>query len=84
MKTKPLFFKLDSLDEEIYKNIVRVKRSFNQLMNGLYKIYKKGFTNTTDFADNTKLTRVAFSAVIFKQNFNELPILKEYAHSHNA
>jgi MoaA/NifB/PqqE/SkfB family radical SAM enzyme len=77
-------FKLESLDEELYENIVGVKGSFKQLMEGLDKIYKKGFCETTDFDDGTKLTRISFSAVISKQNFHQVPKLKEYAHQHNA
>lgn len=77
-------FKLESLNEELYDTIVDVKGSFRQYMNGLEKIFKRGFCNTKDFGDGTKLTRVAFSGVISKQNFHEVPALQKFAHDHDA
>lgn len=76
--------KLETLDEQLYETTVGVKGSFRQFMDGFDKLYKRGFMSTTKYGDGTKLTRVSLTGVISKANFNEVPMLKSFAHSHDA
>ncbi len=77
-------FKLETLDEQLYEKIVGVKGSFRQFMNGMDRVFRKGFTEIKEYGDGTRLTRIAFSGVISKQNFHEVPELKEFANKNHA
>lgn len=78
-----LIIKLESLEEEKYEHIVGVTGAYKKYRTAIDRMVKIGFGNYKMDGDS-KITRFAFSAVIMKNNMEELPKLKEFADGVNA
>jgi len=76
--------KLDSLIPQIYEQIVGVKGSFAQFKEGCEKAFEMGFNKIHKNEDGYLVTRIAFTTVVSKLNFVELPELRRFAHSHSC
>jgi MoaA/NifB/PqqE/SkfB family radical SAM enzyme len=73
-----LIVKLESLDQEKYETIVGVKGAYGKFRKAVERMAKIGFNKMNKTRDDC-LTRLAFSAVIMKNNIEELATLKEFA-----
>lgn len=71
-----LFLACESLQPELYKRIV--KKPFDGFEAGLQNLLDVGFGNGTP-GDPTSIT---ISSVIMRENFDELPSLRSFAHGH--
>lgn len=78
-----LVVKLESLEEDKYDSIVGVKGAFKKYTLAIERMKKVGFGNYVE-EDGAKITRYAFSAVIMKNNIEELQKLKAFADDINA
>jgi len=76
--------KLDSLIPQIYEQIVGAKASFAHFKRGYEKAFEMGFNKTYKNEDGYLVTRIAFTTVVSKLNFVELPALRQFAHSNNC
>lgn len=79
-----LIVKMETLDRDLYEKIVNIEGSFEKFENALNNIYECGFNQLEMRGDDLPMTRLAFSCVVSKLNFLEIPGLKEYSTSHNA
>ena len=73
-----LIVKSESLNEDTYDYIVGVKGAFKKFLKAIERIKSVGFNNLESTEDGY-ITRIAFSAVIMKNNINDLTKLKDFA-----
>lgn len=73
----------DSLENAKYDKIVAINGAHIKFNKAISRINKIGYTTAERMDQSTILSRIAFSTVISKENFDELEVLKEYCHSHN-
>jgi len=75
-----LIVKMESVNKENYEFIVGVKDTYDSFLKAVKRIKECGFCDSNEQG----VTRLAFSSVIMKNNFNELEQLKKFADDHNA
>lgn len=75
-----LIIKMESAEKENYESIVGVKGTFEKFTKAINRIMECGFGGD----GKSKITRLAFSSVVMKNNFNEINRLKQFADDRNA
>lgn len=78
-----LIVKNESLDEKTYDYIVGVDGAFKKFQKSMERIGDIGFNKLVETTDGY-VTRIAFSAVIMKNNIDDLTELKKYADNMGA
>jgi len=77
-----LVVKFEGIDESTYDSIVGVPGAYKKFRKSIDRILEVGFSKPVDNRDD--VTRLAFSAVIMKNNIDQLVSLKEFANQSNA
>jgi len=78
-----LIVKLETLEEELYNRIVGTD-TFDQFDSGLNILFENDFGEILGRKRGREVTNMAFSTVVSKLNFLEVPHLKEYATRNNC
>lgn len=79
-----LMIKLETLDPELYDATVGLNGAFAGFEVSLDNIYRVGFNKLDTSGKGLPVTRLAFSCVVSKSNFFEVPSLKDYSRAHSA
>jgi len=78
-----LIVKFESLEEDTYNHIVGVPGAYKKFRLSVERIQETGFNKSIEY-NNGLLTRVAFSAVIMKNNIDQLELMRDFADQTNA
>lgn len=78
-----LIVKFESMDKEKYEQIVGVPGAYKNFTKAIERMKEVGFNKLIESAEGN-ITRLAFSAVIMKNNIEQLTSLKEFADQMNA
>ena len=78
-----LIVKFESIDPDIYDLIVGVPGAYQKFRKSIDRIKEAGFNKTTE-SDDGVVTRLAFSAVIMKNNIDQLVSMKNFSDESNA
>jgi MoaA/NifB/PqqE/SkfB family radical SAM enzyme len=78
-----LLVKLETLDADLYEDIVKIPGAWNWFSTGISRLTEIGFGGTWDAEDGT-YTRLSFTGIATTENINEVPKLREWARSKGA
>lgn len=78
-----LLVKLETLRENLYNQLVQVDKAWDSFSKGVENMQGIGFNRTWEMGEQA-FTRLAFTGVCTQENYEEVPILRQYATNLNA